>query len=106
MATIKVERPGARDEHGDSVSSTVHEVTGAKVGWSSTKQDSDHGVITVRKVSLFFRRTAPDIRDDDKVTLPDGRVFTVEGVDVWEHARHDDVIAGTEVILSSARTSS
>lgn len=106
MATIKVERAGARDKFGDPDGSTHHEVTGAKIGWSSTKQDSDHGVITVRKASLFFRRAVPDIRDDDKVTLPDGRVFTVEGVDVWEHARHDDVIAGTEVILSGARTSS
>ncbi|MEY8577214.1 hypothetical protein AALI21_02760 [Corynebacteriaceae bacterium 6-324] len=105
MAKVLVTRAGGTDRFGDPTGETTHEVTGAKVGWSSTKQDSDHGLITVRKVSLFFKQQVPDIQDDDKVTFADGRKFTVEGVDVWEHARREGEIAGTEVILSGAGTS-
>lgn len=108
MAKVKVTRTGNQDAFGDPDPDSVQSffVDGAKIGWTTTTQDTDHKAITIRRVSLFFRRSTPDIQDDDQITLPDGKVFWVEGVDAWEHARIPNVIAGTEVILRTARTRS
>lgn len=106
MATVTVIR-SERDAFGDLTAEAEHQEPGAKIGWGSVSQitaSNGHVVdLTERKVTLLFRRRRPDILDTDRIRLPDGREFAVEGVNPWEHARYDDVIVGTEVILSGVR---
>lgn len=104
MATVTVLRQVSQDAFGDPLGESEHSESGAKIGWNNVTQVNEsngHVVqLTDRKVTLYFKRRVPDILDTDRVRLPDGRVFAVEGVNPWEHARHDGVIAGVEVVLS------
>lgn len=107
VATVMVIRALGQDAFGDSLGESEHEEPGCKIGWSSVSQVNDsngHVVeLTDRNVTLYFRRRRPDILDTDRIRLPDGREFEVEGVNPWEHARHEGVVAGTEVVLSGVR---
>lgn len=107
MATVTVIRVTKRDFAGDSLGESEHTESGCKIDWGSVSQintANGHTVnLTERKITLLFRRRQPDILDTDRIRLPDGREFEVEGVNPWEHARRDGVVAGTEVILSGVR---
>lgn len=107
MATVTVLRSLGQDPFGDPLGESEHQEPGCKIDWGSVSQiNSSNGHVvnlTERKITLLFRRRQPDILDTDRIRLPDGRELTVEGVNPWEHARYDSVIAGTEVVLSGVR---
>lgn len=105
MASVTVVRRAGVDEYGDPVGiDSEHIEAGCRLGWAYVKQVDSAGAhvaeITERKLALFFKRRQPDILDTDRIRLADGRTFIVDGIEVWEHPRHDGVIMGTEVILS------
>lgn len=77
--TVTVIRPGTRNRVGDQIdSSSEHTIDGCGINQSSTSEVTDRRESTVTSVELMCPPRA-DIRAGDKVRLPDGVVYEVDG---------------------------
>lgn len=105
---VTVERPTAvKSRHGDFESLSSHEAGPCSISWhgygsSLTDVYTEPIDAMDREFTLVFR-TVPDIRQDDRIKLPNGRRYLATNVDVWTSRRNGRVM-GVEVRLSGIET--
>ncbi|MGW2666222.1 hypothetical protein ACWCW7_35165 [Nocardia tengchongensis] len=77
--TVTVIRPAAKDAMGDPVGGpTEHDVDGCGFSWQSSTEVTDRRDTVVSTAEMYCP-TGADILATDKVRLPDGREFMVDG---------------------------
>lgn len=107
-AFVTVERPTTgKDRHGDTDGYESHEAGPCSVSWhgygsSLTDTYSEPIDAMEREFALIFR-DIPDIIQDDRITLPNGRRYMATNVDIWRSRRNGRVM-GVEVRLSGMET--
>ena len=82
--TVTVIRRPPRDRNGDPVGDDAsHTVDECGVDWNATYSNQTFQDVKTTDVDLFVPRSA-DIVASDKVELPDGTVFSVQGRPMWD----------------------
>ncbi len=77
--TVTVTRPPDKDRTGDPVGTdTTFTVDGCGINYQATSENNDRRETVVSTIELLCPPGA-DIRSTDKVTLPNGRTFLVDG---------------------------
>lgn len=83
--TVTVVRPAQVDRVGDVTGpETSHDIGGCAISWQASTEVTDHRD-TVVSLAEVFCPTGSDITATDKVRLPDGREFLVDGTPVNWH---------------------
>ena len=83
--TITIVRTLAgKDRHGDPLGDdTSHTIAFCGVDWNAAYSNQTFQDVQITDVDLFVPRGA-DIVASDKVELPDGRLFRVQGKPMWD----------------------
>lgn len=104
MTTIRVSRPGARDEFGDIItpSDPPQLIAGARIAWAGTTIDQDRKTVVTTKPTVYIKRLNPDIKTGDVITAH-GRDLKVIDTQPWEHPRREDMIMGVAVVCEEVR---
>ncbi|WP_305780011.1 hypothetical protein [Nocardia nova] len=77
--TVTVTRPAAKDRNGDPTGpDTTFTIDGCGINYQSTSDNTDHRETTLSWIELLCPPGA-DIRSTDKVQLPNGRTYNVDG---------------------------
>jgi hypothetical protein len=76
--TVTVRRPGGRDREGDPLPGTEHSIGGCAV-YPRTSSETEATGTTVITGRTLLAPYGADIAPEDRVVLPDGTVWAVEG---------------------------
>lgn len=77
--TVTVTRPAAKDRNGDPVGAdTTFTIDGCAINYQSTSDDTERRETTLSWIELFCP-PGTDIKSTDKVQLPNGRTYDVDG---------------------------
>ena len=105
MTTIRVVRPGTRDEFGDlsAPSRPPVVIPGVRIAWAGATIDADRKTVVTTKPTVYIKRQEPDIKTGDIIDTRFGRRLKVIDTQPWEHPRIEDKIMGTAVICEEVR---
>jgi hypothetical protein len=77
--TVTVIRPATRDRTGDRTGAdSTFTIDGCAINYQSTTENNDRRETVLSWIELFCPPGA-DVRPSDKVTLPNGRTYLVDG---------------------------
>lgn len=77
--TVTVVRPPERDRNGDPIGAdSTFTIDGCGINWQSTDENNDHRETALTWIELLCP-PGTDIRSTDKVQLPNGREYLVDG---------------------------
>lgn len=83
--TVTVLRPAKVDNVGDPTGAPAdHDIAGCAINWLSSSENTDRRETTTALVEVYCPAGA-DILATDRVRLPDGRVFRVDGAPASWH---------------------
>ena len=81
---VTVVRPPPRNRHGDAVGGDVsHSISNCGIDWNATASSTQFQDVQITDVDLYVPRAA-DVVASDKVELPDGTTFKVQGRPMWD----------------------
>lgn len=83
-ATVTVVRASPRDRHGDPVGDDAsHDIPLCGIDWNASTSNTQFQDVEITDVDLYVPRAA-DVLASDKIELPDGTTFKVQGRPMWD----------------------
>ena len=82
--TVTIVRTPSRNRHGDPVGDDAsHTIEQCGIDWNATSSNTQFQDVEITDVDLYVPRAA-DVVASDKVELPDGSTFKVQGRPLWD----------------------